>query len=99
MKQPFDFSDYNRTYNTAIDLVAQAVGYHRKRQSPLKAIVLRPSYYDLFRKGVEVLMLTGKDKQVLKDEEELTMDHVPVKRGSALQWEPIICEFHKPAVA
>ncbi|MFX1704585.1 hypothetical protein PV783_11560 [Chitinophaga sp. CC14] len=99
MNQPFNFSDYNRTYNNAIDLVAQAVGYHRKRQNPLKAIILRPAYYDLFRKGVEVLMLTSKNKQVLKDEEELTMDHIPVRRGSPFQWEPLICEFHKPVMA
>jgi len=99
MKQPFDFSEYKRTHNNAIDLVAQAIGYHRKRRSPIKAVILRPSYYDLFRKGVEVLMLSGKDKQVLKDEDQLTFDHVPVVRGTHMQWEPIMFEFYKPVKA
>lgn len=48
-KTLFNFSDYERTYNFAVDLVAQTVGFHRKNFSPLKAIYLNKKYWTAFR--------------------------------------------------
>lgn len=45
-KTLFNFSDYERTYNFAVDLVAQTVGFHRKNFSPLKAIYLNKKILD-----------------------------------------------------
>jgi hypothetical protein len=57
---PIDWSNHRRTGNTAIDLVAQFMGYCKaKKQGYPRQIVLKPAYYKLFFKGMEVL--TGQD--------------------------------------
>ena len=88
---PYDWSKYDRTYNNAIDLVAQCVGYHRQSMKPLRAIVLKEAYFHLFKKGLEILM----KQQVAKFEEQskMTFDGVEIKCGSSMQFDSIICEY------
>jgi len=89
---PRDYSKYERTYNNAIDLVAQCVGFHRLKGSPLKAIVLKPASYELFRKGIEFLMKQkGRKNEPL---EEMTFENVAIKRGDSKQFDTMICEFY-----
>lgn len=87
---PKDYSQYERTYNNAIDLVAQCVGYHRLKGSPLRAIVLKPAYYHLFKKGVEVLNKKKKQEPFV----EMAFDGVLIKEGNAKQFDSIVCEFY-----
>ena len=89
---PFDWSNYQRTYCNAIDLVAQCVGYHRKTIKPLKAIILKPTSHDLFRAGLKLLM--GKVGQRMDDMAPLYFDGVELKRGNAMQFDSIICEYY-----
>lgn len=86
---PFDWSNYQRTYNNAIDLVAQCVGYHRAKMKPLKAIILKPTYHDLFRAGLKVLA-----KKELDPNAELYFDGVLLRRGNAMQFDSIRCEYY-----
>jgi hypothetical protein len=86
---PFDYSNYEKTYNNAIDLVAQAVGWARKNNKPLACVVLKPAYYDLFRKGMELMM-----KKPLTGFEIFEFDGVNVERGGAAQFESIRLEYY-----
>lgn len=89
---PRDYSKYERTYNNAIDIVAQCVGYHRQKGSPLKAIILKPASYMLFKKGIEVLMAkNGRKNEPLN---EMTFDGVLIKEGDARQFDTLVCEFY-----
>lgn len=91
---PFDWSNYQRTGNNAIDIVAQCVGYNRKARKPLKTIILKPTYYSLFKAGLEILM-----KERIEDvATEMTFDGVKIERGSQSQWDNVICEYYKPAL-
>ena len=85
----FDWSNYNRTYNNSIDLVAQAVGYHRKTNKPLKTIILKPTSYDLLKAGLNVLA-----KQEIDPATELYFDGVKIKRGGRSQFDSIQFEYY-----
>lgn len=89
----FDFADYEPTGNKAIDLVAQAVGWARKNGRPLKAVILKPSYFDLFRLGLEVLARHKKIKLEITGIEVIELDGVEVRRGNR-QWETMLLEFY-----
>lgn len=92
VKEPYNWSRFDRTYNDAIDLVAQAVGYHRKAMKPLKAIKLKPSYFYLFQTGVQAIM---KHKKMKYDEGAVLMfDGVEITMGSELQFDSMLFEFH-----
>ena len=88
--EPFDWSNYQKTYNTAIDLVAQCVGYHRAKGSALKAIYLKPTYHDLFRQGLKLL-----SKQDLDPNAKMYFDGVELKRGNSMQFDSIRCEYYE----
>lgn len=93
--EPINWSKYERTYNNAIDLCAQCIGYHRARMLPLKAITLKPMYYELFKKGLEVLM-----KKRLEDPfTDLYFDGVLIKKGETRQFENMVCEYYPKAIA
>lgn len=87
--EPFNWSRYQRTYNNAIDLVAQCVGYHRAKGLPLKAIWLKPTYHDLFRQGMRLLA-----KKELDPNAPMYFDGVELKRGSPLQFDSVRCEYY-----
>lgn len=89
---PFDWSNYERTYNNAIDLVAQCVGHHRKTMKPLRAIILKPTSHDLFRAGLRILM--AKEGQKMDDMAEMRFDGVEIKRGNPMQFDSIRCEYY-----
>ena len=76
----FDYSEYNKTYNKAIDLCAACIGHYRAFKKPLKTIYLKPQLFDLFRKGIEAMM----GRQVNLDEENFEFDGVKINRSSYL---------------
>lgn len=87
--EPFNWATYQRTGNNAIDLVAQAVGYHRQIKKPLKAIILKPMSYELFKRGTEVLA-----KQRIEDPAtEMLFDGVTIKCGNPKQFDTMIFEY------
>lgn len=54
---PSSLSDYERTCNNAIDIVAEALGHANKIENRVvTAIVLKPSKYTLFVEGLKFLM-------------------------------------------
>jgi hypothetical protein len=85
---PFNYSTYVRTHNNAIDLVAQAVGYIQTVRRPVRALVLKPMSYELFRAGVEVLM-----KKKIDPITELTFDGYKVIKGGRAQFESLVIDW------
>lgn len=56
---PNSLSDYERTCNNAIDVVAEALGHAKKVENRIvKAIVLKPSKYRLFVEGLKYITAT-----------------------------------------
>ena len=95
--EPFNWSKYERTYNNAIDIVAQAIGNFRAKRQPIKAITLNGAKYDLFREGLRVLMrLKGQnlDEQDPDRVAVLFFDGVEIYRGSTMQFETMLYEFY-----
>jgi hypothetical protein len=68
-----DFSQYEPTYNKAIDMVASVVGHSRKTGRALKEIRLNRHFFELFFKGVELLQREHIDPLT-----PLIFDGVPV---------------------
>jgi len=92
---PVDFSGYVRTHNNAIDLVAQAAGHARMAGLPVKAYILKPASYDLFRAGMELIM-----KKPLDPVSVLTFEGVEIRKGGRVQFESLIIEYYpKPEIA
>ncbi len=93
-KQIFDFANFERTGNNAIDLVAQAVGWARANHKPIKAVRLSPGYFDLFRLGLEVLARSKGVNLELTGLEVLEFDGVNVNRGTGSQFEKLIIDWY-----
>lgn len=92
---PIDYSGYTRTHNNAIDLVTQAAGYARTAGKAVKAFVLKPASYDLFRAGLELIM-----KKPLDPVSVLTFEGIEIKKGGRMQFESLVIEYYpQPATA
>jgi hypothetical protein len=94
--EPFDWSQYQRTYNNAIDIVGQAVGHARRTHKPLKAIILKPASHDLLRAGVKLLM--AKLGQKMDEMAPMFFDGVEIKRGNSMQFDSIKCEYYQSTI-
>lgn len=82
-------SQYDRTYNNAIDMSAHTIGYYRRLRMPVKALHLKTNYYELFRKGIEVMM-----RRELRPEELLEFDGARIENGGRAQVKEILVEFY-----
>jgi hypothetical protein len=92
MPIPPNYSNFERTGNNAIDLVAQAVGYGFYSGKGIKEILLNPHFYHLFKAGVEALM-----KQEIHPDTDLVFLDVPIKKDSAVSgFKKIHIVYHNP---
>ena len=86
----YDFSNYERTHNTAIDMVANVIACCRVNNQALKAVHLTPIYYEWFKGGVQTLM----DRPLL-DEEQMEFDGVNIEKGDRFQSKNIVLEYYE----
>lgn len=86
-----DHSNYNRTFNHALDLVSQAVGWAQKHSAkPLKAIRLKPTAFMLMVKGLEVM----QNKEITEEEQHyLEFEGVKLLKGGRGQIDTMQMEF------
>jgi hypothetical protein len=84
-----NFSTYATTHNTAIDQCANIIALCRKRNEPLKALHLRPIYYEWFKSGVQTLM-----DRPLEDGELMQFDGVDIEKATNLQSKNIVLEYY-----
>lgn len=85
----YHFSQYEPTYNKAIDQCANIIAVARQNLHPLKALHLSPFYYDWFKSGVQTLM-----NRPLDEGELLEFDGVNIEKGSKYQSKSIILEYY-----
>lgn len=83
-----DNSQYERTGNNAIDLVAQAIGHARKFNLPIESVTLSRRHYALFWAGIEILR-----KEPLPEQHILTFEGVTVKQGDPRQIDSITVQY------
>lgn len=94
---PQSFSDWERTYNKAIDLVSEAVGHSKKIDPRLVvAVRLKPTMYKLLVEGVKVLM--ARRGMQWDDMVELTHEGVLILEGSKAQIDSIKLEYAENAI-
>ena len=86
----FDFSKYERTHNTAIDQCASIIGVARDRNVGIKALHLKPIYFEWFKSGVQTLM-----NRPLNEDEKLQFDGVDIEKGSVFQSKNISIEYYQ----
>ena len=86
----YDFSNYERTHNTAIDMVANVIACCRVNNQALKAVHLTPIYYEWFKGGVQTLL----DRPLL-DEEQMEFDGVNIEKGDRFQSKNIVLEYYE----
>lgn len=89
---PRSLSDYERTGNKAIDLVAEAIGHAKKVETRyVTAVRLRPSMYQLFVEGIKYILATkGREWDPLT---QLVWDGVEIHEGSRAQIDSIKIEY------
>jgi hypothetical protein len=89
---PRSLSDYERTGNKAIDLVAEAIGHAKKVETRyVTAVRLKPSMYQLFVEGIKIILASkGREWDPLT---ELSWEGVLVLEGSRSQFDSIKIEY------
>jgi hypothetical protein len=94
---PKSLSEWERTYNKAIDLVAEAVAHAKKVETRVvKAVRLKPTSYRLFVEGVKFFMArAGQEWDPIV---ELTWEGVLVLEGSKAQIDTLKFEYLENAV-
>jgi hypothetical protein len=94
---PKSLSDWERTCNKAIDLVAEAVAHAKKVETRVvKAVRLKPTMYKLFEEGVKWIMAqAGHEWDPVV---ELAWEGVLVLEGSKAQTDSIKFEYLENAV-
>lgn len=90
MNNNYNYSQYEPTYNKALDLVGNLVGCARHNREALKAIHLKPIYYEWVRSGVQTLM--NKD---LEEDQPLQFDGVNIEKGSKFQTKIALLEYYE----
>ena len=100
----FTFSNYEPTFNKAIDHCANLIACGRETHQPIKALHLSKGYYEWFKGGVQVLI----DKSNAENKDELLQnideggvmqfDGVEIIR-STFQTKPVVIEYYpKPDI-
>lgn len=94
---PKSLTEWERTGNKAIDLVAEAVAHAKKVETRVvKAVRLKPTMYGLFVEGLKLLMArAGREWDPVV---ELTWEGVLVLEGSKAQIDSIKFEYLENAV-
>lgn len=91
--QRFDDSQYERTGCYAVDLVAACVGWHRKRNSPLKTIYLKKKFFEDFESHFKRKMPENEWDELMKKGKVFTMDGVEIRK-SGLHLKDMWCDFY-----
>jgi hypothetical protein len=96
-RNPKSLSDYDRTFNKAIDLVAEALGHANKISNRMvAAIVLKPTMYDLFVEGLKYI--TAQRGHQWQEGTEIAWEGVKVLRGPRGQFDSLRYEYVENAI-
>lgn len=95
---PNDLSDYERTYNHAIDLIAQAAGHANKVETRrVAAFKLRPLMYRNFCEGAKILCrMHGLPEP--EPGTQMEWEGYKVLEGSRAQIDSVVVEYVENAI-
>jgi hypothetical protein len=97
----FTFSNYEPTFNKAIDFCANLIACARDKQEPIKTLRLSRDYYALFKSGVKAILELNKPEgwqdmiEQLNEPDALQFDGVNIERAM-FQIKPVVIEYYKP---
>jgi len=95
--KPETLSDYERTYNRAIDLVTEAIGHSNKVETRrVAAVRLKPTFWRLFCEGMRLLMAEKGVK--MEDASEFTLEGYRILEGPRKQYNSIEIEYVENAL-
>ncbi len=95
--KPSSLSDYERTCNNAIDLVAEALGHANKISNRVvAAIVLKPMKYKLFVEGLKFIM--ARKGVEWQEGTEITWEGIKILEGSRAMFDSIRFEYVENAI-
>lgn len=97
----FIFSEYQPTFNKAIDLCTNIIYCARKNNLAVKALHLDKIHYEWYISGVKTLLEKQKpegwEEQIAEIKTSgVQFDGVNIERGSRLQTKPVIIEYYQP---
>lgn len=94
---PTSLSDYERTCNHAIDLVAEALGHASKISNRIVgAIVLKPTKYKLFVEGLKFFM--ARKGVEWQEGTQLTWEGIKILEGARGMIDSIRIEYVENAI-
>ena len=97
----FTFSNYEPTFNKAIDYCANIIACARENMTPIKALHLSTGYYEWFKGGMKAII----EKRGAENKEELIanldlpssmeFDGVNIEQAK-FQTKPVVIEYYEP---
>lgn len=96
----FTFSQYEPTFNKAIDHCANIIACAREQNLPVKSLSLSPSYYEWFKSGMKAII--SKRNPENRDElienldlpNSMQFDGVNIEK-SMFQSKPVTIEYYE----
>lgn len=88
------YSKYESTNNLAADMVAECVAHNRHFKKPIKQIVLKPNYYDMFK-----LWVYRNTKESFNEDQVYQFDGVDIVKGSKLMVGTPLYVYFYPMIA
>jgi len=83
-----NLQNYKRQGNLAVDMVAACIIHERKFNLPVKAVVLNPAYFDMFKLWVEK---NYGEETALK---EFYLDTVEIRREKIYSGKILMVEYY-----
>lgn len=91
---PNSYNQHERTYNHAIDLVGEAIGWGMQASAKqIAAVKLKPTAYRNFCEGVKLLLKRRGGTGEIEPGTQMEWLGYPVLEGSRAQIETIVIEY------
>jgi len=95
----FNFSQFEPTYNKAIDYCANIIGLARTKNIPIEALSLSPLYFEWFKSGIKTMIENNKglnwEEMIINIdlvEDSMQFDGVNIEKGK-FQSKPVVIKY------
>lgn len=99
----FTFSQFEPTFNKAIDHCANIIACARDNNMPIESLTLSPGYFEWFRSGVKALIETKKPDNweeliaiIDSNDQAMQFDGVNIEK-SMIQAKPVLIKYYQTA--
>ena len=84
----YNFSKHEPSFNSAIDFCANLIWCAREHNEPIKALHLKPYFYEWYKSGVQTLI--GRPLE----DELMEFDSVNIEKASLFQTKNVVIEYY-----